>query len=34
MASTGYRPGPVELPPSLIFSGVFVEKQTIKGNLD
>jgi prepilin-type N-terminal cleavage/methylation domain-containing protein/prepilin-type processing-associated H-X9-DG protein len=34
VASTGYRPGPVELPPSQIFSGVFVEKQTIKGNLD
>ncbi len=34
VASTGYRPGPVELAPSQIFSGVFVEKQTIKGNLD
>jgi len=34
MASTGYRPGPVELAPTQIFNGVFVDKQTLKGNLD
>lgn len=34
VASTGYRPGPVELSPTQIFNGVFVDKQTLKGNLD
>lgn len=34
VASTGYRPGPVELPSAQVFSGVFLEKYSVKENLD
>lgn len=32
--AVGYRDDRVELPPELVFSGVFIEKQTLKGKLD
>jgi len=32
--AVGYRDARVELPPELVFSGVFIEKQTLKGKLD
>jgi prepilin-type N-terminal cleavage/methylation domain-containing protein/prepilin-type processing-associated H-X9-DG protein len=34
VASTGYTPGPTELPAAEIFSGVFLEKYAPKENLD
>lgn len=32
--AVGYRDARVELPPEVVFSGVFIEKQTLKGKLD
>jgi prepilin-type N-terminal cleavage/methylation domain-containing protein/prepilin-type processing-associated H-X9-DG protein len=34
VASTGYRPGPAELPAAEVFSGVFLDKFSPKENLD